>query len=841
MIRRLNGPGFLLVAAIVAGGCATGAGRAFKQGDAATRAGNLDEAIVAYRSAVQTEPNNAEYRVALQRSMLAASRAHLARAQQFESQDQIEAAVGEYRLASEYDPSNRMALAKVATLERAVRERAEAARPRPAIQDARARARAAIAPPILNPASREPLNLRFPNASRRDVLTFIAMATGINITYDRDVTDAATTVQLEGVTLEQALNQIMAMNQLAYKVISERSIFVFNDTAAKHQQHDEQVVQTFYLSHANPTEVSQVLSTIVRVAGMAVVPRIAVNATTNTITVGATSPVMQIIERIISQHDKPRAEIVVDVEILEVDRSRARSYGLNLSEYALGAVFSPSEAPAGTTTTTGAGAGASTTTTRSTPPSAVQSPAAINLSAFGRASTGDLYLAIPTAIVRFLETDTRTRVLAKPQLRGAEGTKLSLKLGQQIPVISTSYTPIATGGAGVNPLSSYQYRDVGVNVDMTPRVTLEGDIVLDITLEDSAPGGDKIVAGVTVPSFVNRAVTTRLRLRDGESNLLAGLLQQTESRTTQGFPGTIHVPILRHLFAGNNTSSEQTEIVMLLTPHVVRTSEITEEDLRPIFIGSQQNLGLGGPPPLIAAPEPGDATPLPPAPAPGVPTPTPPPTGTGTGLFPGPGGTVVTAPPGSSPVPGTVLVTPVPAAPAPSAANRPGGEAPPAPTAPPPSAAPPVTQIEPPTTSPGVGMAQVITSPPGTAFRVGGGPYTVPVSITNATRLSTITITLMFDPTKLRVRAVQEGSFMRAGAVTTTFGQQVDTAAGRIDIAVARAADATGASGTGLLAAVLFDAVAPGTVTLIVSGAAAGPGGTPMGLQFRPVTIAVQP
>ena len=252
-------------------------------------------------------------------------------------------------------------------------------------------------------------------------------------------------------------------------------------------------------------------------------------------------------------------------------------------------------------------------------------------------------------------------------------------------------------------------------------------------------------------------------------------------------------------------------------------------------------IGLGGPPPLIAAPEPGDATPLPPAPAPGVPTPTPPPTGTGTGLFPGPGGTVVTAPPGSSPVPGTVLVTPVPAAPAPSAANRPGGEAPPAPTAPPPSAAPPVTQIEPPTTSPGVGMAQVITSPPGTAFRVGGGPYTVPVSITNATRLSTITITLMFDPTKLRVRAVQEGSFMRAGAVTTTFGQQVDTAAGRIDIAVARAADATGASGTGLLAAVLFDAVAPGTVTLIVSGAAAGPGGTPMGLQFRPVTIAVQP
>lgn len=808
MIRRFKKPGLLFLVAIVAGGCMTGAGGAVKQGDTATRAGNLDEAVVAYRRAVQTEPDNAEYRLALQRSMLAASRAHLTRAQQFESQDQLEAAVGEYRLASEYDPSNRMALLRVATLERAVRARADAARPRPAIQDARDRARAASAPPILNPASREPLNLRgFNNVSRKDVLAFIASATGINITYDRDVTDAATTIQLEGVTLEQALNQIMTMNQLAYKILSERSIFVFQDTAQKHQQYDEQIVQTFYLSHANPTEISQVISTIIRVPGMAVQPRVAVNASTNTITVSGTLPVVQIIERIIRQNDKPRAEIVVDVEILEVNRSRAKSYGLNLSEYALGAVFSPNEAPAGTTTTSGAGAGASTTTTKSTPPSAVVSPAPINLSAFGTASTGDLYLAIPTAIMRFLETDTHTKVMAKPQLRGAEGTKLTLNLGQEIPVISTSYQPIATGGAGVNPLSSYQYRKVGVNVEMTPRVTIEGDIVLDIMVENSAPGGDKIVGGVTVPSFVSRIVTTRLRLHDGESNLLAGLLQQTESGTTQGLPGTIRVPILRHLFAGNNTSNDQTEIVMLLTPHIVRTSEVTEEDLTPIFIGSAQNLGVGGPPPLIAAPEAGDAAP--PTPAPSVPTlPQP---GTGTNLLPGP-------------------------------ANPTGGDGPPAPSAP--TLAPPVTQLsapEPATTSPGFGIAQVVASPPGTALRVGGGPYTVPLSVTNATRLSAVTLTLMFDPAKLRVRAIQEGSFMRAGGATTTFGQQIDTAAGRVDIAVARAGDATGASGVGLLAAVLFDAIAPGPVTLILSGSATGPGGTPMGLQFRPVTISVQP
>jgi hypothetical protein len=145
---------------------------------------------------------------------------------------------------------------------------------------------------------------------------------------------------------------------------------------------------------------------------------------------------------------------------------------------------------------------------------------------------------------------------------------------------------------------------------------------------------------------------------------------------------------------------------------------------------------------------------------------------------------------------------------------------------------------QPPITSPGVGAAQVIISPPAAPFRVGGGPYTVPLSITDASRLSTVTLTLTFDPSKLRVRTVQEGSFMRLGGAGVTFSQQVN--GGRVDITLVRSDDVTGASGTGLLAALLFDAVAPGPVTMTLSGAAAGPGGTSMGLRFQPVTINVQ-
>jgi general secretion pathway protein D len=827
----------VVVATLLAGGCT--AGTAFKAGNDETKAGNLDEAVVSYRKAVQADPDNANYKIALERAQIAASRAHLDKAKDFETKDQLEAALGEYRQASEYDPANRQATAKVAELDRKIRDRIEASRPRPAIEQLRERARQASAPPMLNPASREPIRVVFNNSSLRDILNAIGGMTGINITYDRDVQDRSTTISLDRVTLEQALNQLMTMNQLSYKVVSEQSIFVFPDTNVKHAQYDEQVIRTFYLSHADATEVSQILSSVVRLPGIAVQPIMVANKTANTLTVRGTASMVQILEKIIQQNDKPRAEIVIDVEFIEVDRTRAKQYGLNLSEYALGVGFSP-EVSLGAQPSTGTGAA---TTPAATGPSALKPPPPFNFNTITRGvSTADFYLAVPSAIVRFLESDTRNKVIAKPQLRGAEGAKLSMKLGDQIPIISTSYTPIATGGAGVNPLSSYQYKDVGVLVDMTPTVTLEGDIRLDLTVTLSTRKADVVIAGVNIPSFGNREVTTRLRLRDGESNLLAGLLQETERKALTGFPGAIHVPVLTQLFSANDQQIDQTDIVMLMTPHIIRTHEITEDDLKPIYIGSQQNLGLNGPPPLIAPPaeQPpivaGQPAPALPAPS-GVPSsPNPQRAGTGPAVMP---------PPGSSPVPGTVPA-PTPAPQQPQAVTTPPEPAPtvppvPEPAAPAPPAPQPATAQTDPnaqTTSPGSGSAQVIISPPNTALRVGGGPYTIPLSVTDASRLTTVTLTLIFDPTKLRVSRVQEGSFMRMGGTSVTFTQAVS--GNRIDITIVRSADATGASGTGLLAAVLFDAIAPGAATLSLSGTATGPGGTPMGLRFTPVTVTVQ-
>jgi type II secretory pathway component GspD/PulD (secretin) len=847
----------LLVLAALAAGCA--AGSAFRRGESLMRSGDLDMAVASFRKAVQADPDNAHYKIGLQRAMLAASRLHVDRARQYEQMDQLEAALGEYKLAAEYDPTNRMVTSKVADLDRTIRERVEASRPKPAIQIARERARAATTPaPLLN--LNTPLRLiRYNNASLREILGAIAATTGINITYDRQYQDRQYTVQLDGETLEQALNQILSVNQLSYKVLSERSILVFDDNAQKHGQYDDQVIQTFYLSNADATELAQLLSQAFRPPGIAVQPAIAPNKTANSITIRATAPVVAIFERIIQQNDKPRAEIVVDIEIMEVNRARVKSYGLNLSEYALGGIFSPEVSPSSvttpstSTTTTGGVTNpitnqptTTTTTTagKSTPPSQVQSPPPFNLNTITRGiTTADFYLAVPTAIVKFLESDINTKLVAKPQLRGAEGTKLTFKVGDQIPVISTSYLPIAGGGAGTNPLSSYNYKDVGVTVEITPRVTLEGEILLDVNIINNSRGSDVNIGGVNIPSFGNREVNTRLRLRDGESNLLAGLLREDERKSLTGFPGAIHVPVLQQLFSQNDEAITQTDVIMLLTPHVVRGPEITEADLRPIFIGSQQNLALGGLPPLLA-----------PAPAAAEPAPT-------AGPLPRIGETTprgtISVPPGATPIPGTTVVpNPAPAAPPPAPFAAPPPVVTPAPQAspqtspsaapagPPPAAAttPPATAGQnadaPPTTSPGFGIAQVIVSPPPGVLRVGQGPYNIPISVTGAQRLSTVTLTLTFDNRFLRVRTVQEGSFLRSGSANVTFSQQVN--GNRVDITISRGADATGVSGTGLLAAILFEAIAPGTATLTLSGSATGPGNTAMGLQFRPVTVTVQ-
>lgn len=791
------------LAVIAATLVACAATMAYRRGSEAARRLDWDAAVAHFRQAVQESPDKPEYRIALERAMIQASLAHAEAGRAFEERGELDAALREYRRASEYEPANRQLAAKVTALDRTIRERIEAARPPSRIAGMREQARRMTPEPVLNPASREPLLISFSQASVRDILRFIASSSGINITFTADYRDpAGYTVRLDGVTLEEALQQVLSANGFFYKVLNERTILVIPDNVQNRAKYEEQVIRTFYLSHADAQEMVQLLNVIGRVQGSPIVPAFVANRSQNSITVRATAPLVAIMERIIAANDRPRAEVIVDVQILEVNRSRAKQFGLDLSNYSVTGIFSPEQRP-----TTGTGGAIST------------APFNLNTVSAG-ISAADFYMTVPTAIVRFLESDNQTKLIAKPQLRGREGEEIKLNLGDRFPVPSTTFGSL--GGAGsvaTQPISSFNYEPVGIIVNMTPRVTFDGDVVLKLLVESSTLGQDVNIAGQNLPSFGSRKVETTLRLRDGESTLLAGLLREDERRRYTGFPGLMRLPVFRQLFTNNDLSSGQTDIVILLTPRIVRTHELTQDDLNPVYIGSQQHLGLTGPPPLIAAPA--DEAGAPPAPGgvQGRPSPAP--------------------RDGTLPRPGIMPEQPLPPAPLPPP-GEPSGEPPTQPQAEPPMLQPEPAPSPAPQDAAEGATVRLLVTPPGPEMQVGSGPYTVPVSVSNAPRVSSLALTIVFNPAHIRVRAVQEGSFMRQGGVSAAFTQQIDPVAGRVDITVVRGQDVVGASGTGLVAALVVEPVAAGSTSLGASGIATAPGGAAVPVTATPAGVTVK-
>jgi general secretion pathway protein D len=858
---------------VVASLAACGAGKAFKLADQAARVGDWDTAVRHYEQAVEADPNSAEYKIALERARLAASRDHLTKANEFEAKGDIEGAITEYRRVTDFDPANRRAAAKVSALEQTLRDRIEAARPKPQIEQMKERVRQAASETKLDPTSRKPLDMKFAaGLPVKQILEFLAGASGINVlfegTFNESTAISKSAIDLGGVTLEQALQLVMTSNTLFYKVMNSKTILVIPDQGTNRSKYEDQVIKTIPLSHADPKELLGILNTILgtQVAQGTSRPLMQINPTANSITIRGSASMVAIAERVIENNDKPRAEVVIDIEILEVNRTRVKQYGLSLSNYQIGLGFSPDAPPGGGTAsggTTGGAAGGTAT---------VATTGFTNLNTLVHGvSTTDFYVALPSAVIKFLESDSKTKLVAKPSLRGAEGTKLTANLGDEIPVPSTSFMPLVAGGTAMNPMTSFTYKQVGVNVAVTPRVTYDGDIILDLEVESSTKGSDVNIGGQNLPAFGSRKVVTRMRLRDGESNLLAGLLRDDERKSLTGFPGGIHVPVIKQLFSANDEQISQTDIVMLLTPHIIRTQALTERNLQEIYIGTAQNPVLGGTPPMIGQPtEPDRVEAFPAGVAPPVAAPiTTQPYGTqGAALVggaplgrPTAAGTPV-VPPGASPIPGAVMMPPAQAA---AATTMPPAPAPPPVTAPPAQAGPPVATPPaaqavppagagtppPPATPPAVtpyGLpaaplavtpAQVTITVPAAEWRVGQGPYTLTLSALNMTRAATVTLTLTYNPAALKLRALQEGSFMRTGVPNTAFAQQADNAAGRIDITISRTGDVIGATGSGTLAAVVFDAVAPGTVNFRVSGTANGPGGS-IPLQFTPATVTVK-
>lgn len=772
----------VLLALALVTGCATG--RAVRSATMAEREGDWDTAVTFYREALRRSPERADVRIKLERATRMASAEHMARARQLESQEQLSGAIAEYRLAADLDPSNVLAAQKAHELERQVREQIEASRPRPAVDALRQQA-AQSSIPRLDPRTVVPA-MRFQNTSVRDILSTISNITGINISYDQGLEPNLSRpypLDIQETPLEEILNQVLQANNLTFKVQNARTIFVYQDTPAKRQQYEDRYLQNFYLSSANAAQLVQQINAMIGQTQVAVRPTVTSNEAANTISVIATAPVLSVIESFIRANDRSVPEVMIEAEILEVNRNFLRQIGLDLTQWAFGFAFSPEVGP-------GTAAG--------TFPPATPPPFNLNTISQG-VSAADFYATTPSALVRLLESNSSTKTLSKPSTRGTSGKQVVLTMGQDVPIPQTSF--FSAGGSGVAniPTTSVTYQPVGVNLRFTPTVTYEDEIVLgDMILEKSGLGANIDVAGQSFPTIISRKASTSLRLRDGESTLIAGLLLDEDNNTTRSAPGLSNIPLIRNILGSSTTRNDQTDIVMIITPRIVRGHGLTADDVRPMYVGTGANVSTSPTPQLLSAEALGLA---PTTSAPGV----------------------------SAPVP-VSSSAPTPVAPA----DQPS-----------PAAAPivPVTPV-PEASLPQAGGTRVMLALPSTgpagSLMAGGGPYTLPLQIMGASDLATLSLTITYDPTIVREPSVTPGSFMGQGGAQSSFVPGIDAAAGRIDLAFARPTAGQGATGNGLLAAIAFRAGDAGTTDIRITGVATTSKGQSIPIEFATTRITVR-
>ena len=587
------------LAAAVAG-CASTSTTNLHLAEQAENNQEYDRAVVEYTKIVRANPNDKFARAALDRVKLRAAQDHLARGRRLVGLDRYEEAIVEFQIAAELNPTDQQA--DTALKDARERLRAQLAVTRGGQTQLEALvARMRDLPPAgqeLPPGVKLPGSLQFGGgATSRAVFLTVGRFSDLSVIFDSAFRDAPLSIDLRNATLTDALAALTASTHTFYKVTAPKTITIIPDTAAKRREYEEAVLQTFYLSNADVKETIDLLRIV------ADIRQISPITATNAISIKDTPERIAAAAKLIAAIDKARPECVVDVELLEVDRDRLKEYGLQIA--------SPGQP-------------------------GISGSADVNRSNFTLAnllnlSAADVVLSgVPAIYYRLLKSDTATRTLANPHIRTEEGISASAHFGDQVPVPVTTFAPIAAGGINTQPIVSYVYKDIGVNIDITPRIHLDDAVTLGLKVSILNISGSGYA---NLPTFGNREITTTIRLKDGETNMLAGLLRDDERTVLEGVPGLSDMPMVGHLFANNHKEVQQTDIILTLTPHIVRVLDLSEADLRPFKLGG----GAGSSLPEVTGPSTIPREELPP------------------GAQPAPGGQVLPggqAPPGGQAAPG---------------------------------------------------------------------------------------------------------------------------------------------------------------------------------------------
>jgi general secretion pathway protein D len=579
--RRL---GTLALLLLVVTGCATSS--AFRRGQDAERADDYDRAVVEYTAALREEPDNPDIRLALDRARLRAAELHFARGRRLFSTGKYEEAMLELQVAAEMNPSSGDIDAELRRTRVALRNKlATPIDGKTRLESLVDKAREFQPSGLELPRDvKLPPSMVFRDAGVREVLTAMARFTGLNVAFDPAFRDTPITIELRDTEFEAGLVSVTTSSRNFYKVTAPKTITIIPDTPAKRREYEDEVVRTFYLSNAELKETIDLLRIVVDLRRIAGVPG------TNALTIKDTPERLNAAGRIIAAIDKARPEVVIDVELLEVDRRRAREFGIQLA--------SPGNTEGGISG------------------SADINKPGLTLDDLRRLTASDVFLAgVPALYYRLLKSDTNTRTLASPQLRTSEGVPAQAKFGERVPVPVTVFSPIATGGVPQQPVTSFNYENIGVNIDITPRMHHNDDVSLALKVEVSSVSGTGYGG---LPTFGNRYINTVIRLKDGETNMLAGLIRDDERRILEGIPGLSDIPVVGRIFSRNRKETQETDIILTLTPHIVRVLDISESDLQPFRLRregtSAPALELPTAPAAQIAP-PDDAPPTPPPPS----------------------------------------------------------------------------------------------------------------------------------------------------------------------------------------------------------------------------------
>ncbi len=602
-MRRLFRPAALLlvVLAITLPAIADKAHSLWNRGKDAEARQDYEKAYDYYQEAFSLKSKDLRYRAAYERIKFLAAASHVHRGQIMRDSGKLDEALVEFQKAALIDPSSFIAQQEVRRTQEMINK---AANPPTAVApppDALRRKLAEAQGPVeLATISNVPITLKL-TEDTKVIYETVGKLAGINVLFDPDYTSRKIRIELNGVTLEDALGIIALESKTFWRPVTANTIFVATDNPAKRKELDQSVIKTFYLSNlSQATELQDVVNAM---RTLLEVSRIQQLQSQNAVIVRGTPDQIALAQKLVDDLDKAKSEVIVDVVVMQVSRDKTRTLGINPPTSTSISLNNN----VNSTTPTSTGSSSSST-------SSSGSSGGINLNRIGNLNATDFSITIPGVTASAVMGASDTKIIQNPQIRALDGQKATLKIGDRVPVATGSFQP-GIGGVGINPLvnTQFQYLDVGVNIDITPRVHAGREVSLKVSLDISSVTGQSNIGGISQPIIGQRKIEHEIRLKEGEVNLLGGMLEHDLTRSLSGLPILGSIPFLKYFFASETKDDRENELVFALVPHIVRGPDVNESNQRMLDVGTANALELRR---VSKQPEPAPAAAPPPAAAP---------------------------------------------------------------------------------------------------------------------------------------------------------------------------------------------------------------------------------